>query len=108
MITPEQIRGARAMLGLAAAELAKAAGISVSDLDGLERGNADGKATPLHAVEAALKAAGIVFQADGEMADGGPGIRLARQSPKSFDTIEKEVVQYPEYLENDAPPGAGG
>lgn len=94
------------MLGLAAAELAKAAGISVSDLDGLERGNTE--ATSLDAVEKALKAAGIVFQADREMADGGPGVRLARQTPKSFDTIEKEVVQYPEYLENDAPPGAGG
>jgi hypothetical protein len=45
---------------------------------------------------------------DEGQSDGGPGVRLARAATRSFDTIEKEVVQYPEYLENDAPPGAGG
>jgi hypothetical protein len=34
---------------------------------------------------------------------------VTRQHPKrSVDTIESEVVQYPEFMENDAPPGAGG
>jgi hypothetical protein len=60
------------------------------------------------AVTTTLVAAGIIFQADGEMIAGGPGVRLALLMSKSIDTIENEVVQYPEFMKNDAPPGAGG
>jgi predicted transcriptional regulator len=76
MITPEQIRGARAMLGLTQAALAEAAGISTTGLNNIERGSADPKASTLRAVQTALEAAGVIFQGDGEMVVGGPGVRL--------------------------------
>ncbi|EHK76852.1 XRE family transcriptional regulator [Sinorhizobium meliloti CCNWSX0020] len=78
MITPEQIRGARAMLGMTQAELAKAAGISTTGLNNIERGSADPKASTLRSIQAALESSGVVFQADGEMASGGPGVRLRK------------------------------
>ena len=104
MITTAQIRGARAMLGLQQAELADAAGISLADLDRIEHG-AEGAGTAMNAVRLALEASGIIFEADGELIAGGPGVRL---TTRSFDTVEAEVVQYPEFMKNDAPPGAGG
>lgn len=73
MITLEQIRGARAMLGMTQAELAKLAGMSVTGLNNLERGLSDPKASTLRAVQAALEAAGVIFI---ERNGGGPGIRL--------------------------------
>ncbi len=95
------------MLGLQQAELADAAGISVADLDRIE-GGATSADTALVAVRQALEAAGVVFEADAELISGGPGVRLAQSAGKSFDTVETEVVQYPEFMKNDAPPGAGG
>ncbi|MCR5943601.1 MULTISPECIES: helix-turn-helix transcriptional regulator [unclassified Brucella] len=76
MITPEQIRGARAMLGMTQAELAKLAGLSTTGLNNIERGSADPKASTLSAIQAALEGRGIVFLANGDNRDGGPGVRL--------------------------------
>jgi len=76
MITPEQIRGARAMLGMTQAELAKLAGLSTTGLNNIERGSADPKASTLSAIQLALEGRGIVFLADGDNRDGGPGVRL--------------------------------
>ena len=95
------------MLGLQPAELAEAAGISIADVERIERG-ATSADTALAAIRQALEAAGIIFEADGELISGGPGVRLAQSAGKSFDTVETEVVQYPEFMKNDAPPGAGG
>jgi predicted transcriptional regulator len=75
MIIPEQIRGARAMLGLTQAELAKRAGISTTALNNIERGHADPKSSTLNAVQKALEGAGIVFV---EENGGGPGVRLRK------------------------------
>lgn len=76
MITPQQIRGARAMLGLTQADLAKAADISATALNNIERGSSDPKASTLQAIQKALEGAGIIFVANGELKDGGPGVRL--------------------------------
>ena len=59
------------------------------------------------AVFRALEAAGVVFLDGAYSGAGGPGVRLTAPSG-SIDTNETQVVQYPENLENDAPPGAGG
>ncbi|HEV7246585.1 MAG TPA: helix-turn-helix domain-containing protein [Shinella sp.] len=77
MIEPDQIRAARSMLGMTQAELAKVAGISTTGLNNIERGNADPKASTLRAIQSALEQAGIIFQADGEMTNGGRGVRLS-------------------------------
>ncbi len=75
MITPEQIRGARAMLSLTQAELALRAGISTTGLNNIERGTSDPKASTLRAIQAALEAAGVQFHTDGETA-AGRGVAL--------------------------------
>ncbi|MEW9808720.1 helix-turn-helix domain-containing protein [Mesorhizobium marinum] len=76
MLTPEQIRGARAMLGLTQAELAKLAGLSTTGLNNIEKGSADPKASTLRAIQSALESAGIQFIAEN---GGGPGVRLAKR-----------------------------
>lgn len=79
MISPHQIRGARAMLGLTQAGLAKAAGISTTALNNIERGIADPKASTLGAIQQALEKVGVIFISEnGE----GPGVRL-RKGKKS-------------------------
>lgn len=65
MITPQQIRGARAMLGMTQGELARIAGISTTGLNNIERGVSDPKASTLRAIEGALEAAGVVLTEDG-------------------------------------------
>lgn len=68
-----------------------------------------GKRSPyertLQDVKHALEGAGVVFIPEN---GGGAGVRLAKRASASTDTNETETVQYEEYLENDAPPGAGG
>ncbi|MEN5278164.1 helix-turn-helix transcriptional regulator [Brucella sp. TWI432] len=76
MITPAQIRGARAMLGMTQADLAKLAGLSTTGLNNIERGSADPKASTLAAIQTALEKEGIVFLATGDNRDGGPGVRI--------------------------------
>ncbi len=77
MITPQQIRGARAMLGMTQAELAQSAGISTTGLNNIEKGNADPKASTLKAIQTALEAAGVLFI---DSNGNGPGVRLRDRS----------------------------
>ncbi|MBX4895917.1 helix-turn-helix domain-containing protein [Rhizobium bangladeshense] len=76
MIVADQIRAARSMLGLTQAALAKAAGLSTTGLNNIERGMADPKASTLRAIQGALEEAGIIFLSEGETTAGGRGVRL--------------------------------
>lgn len=61
-ITPEQIRGARAMLGWSQQELAAKAGLSTGTLNNIERSvQGDPKLSTLKAIQQALAAGGIAF-----------------------------------------------
>ena len=71
MITPQQIRSARALVGLTQAALAKRAALSTTGLNNIERGVADPKASTLWAIQSALEAAGVEFM------DGG-GVKPRR------------------------------
>lgn len=73
MITPEQIRGARAMLGITQADLAKRAELSTTGLNNIESGSSDPKASTLKKIQAALEEAGAVFI---DQNGHGPGVRL--------------------------------
>lgn len=73
MLTAQQIRGARAMLDLTQAELARLAGISATLLDEMESGGTSPAADTLGAIRTALERAGIAFIDDD---GGGPGVRL--------------------------------
>ncbi|WP_091880474.1 helix-turn-helix transcriptional regulator [Phyllobacterium sp. OV277] len=76
MITPEQIHGARAMVGLTQAELAKLAGLSTTGLNNIERGVTDPKASTLRSIQSVLEEKSIVFLSPGQNAKGGPGVRF--------------------------------
>ncbi len=66
MITPKQIRAARALIGWQQSDLAEAAGLSLTGLSNIEKGYADPKASTLTAIETALRAAGIELIDDNE------------------------------------------
>ena len=70
VITYQQIRGARAMLGLTQAELGDMAGYSKTAITNIERGKSDAKGSTLRAIQKALEKAGAEFNADGR------GVRL--------------------------------
>ena len=76
VITPAQIRAARALLGWTQAELAAAAGLGVVAVKSFERGRSDPRSSTLAKIEQALNAAGVIFFDAGENRDGGPGLRL--------------------------------
>jgi transcriptional regulator with XRE-family HTH domain len=73
MMTPEQCRMARAALDLSIAELATAAQLRPMTISGFERG-ADCRRSTVEALEAELKARGVMFISADDR--GGPGVRL--------------------------------
>ena len=82
MLTPQQIRGARAMLGMTQADLAARAGLSATALNNIERGASDPRASNLAAIQRALEGAGVLFIAEnGE----GPGVRLRKATEAKAD-----------------------
>ena len=95
MITPQQIRGARAMIGKTQAEIASAAGISTTARNNIERGAADPKASTLAAIQRALEAEGVVFLADGEAKVGGVGVRMRdkQDRPPKQGPIDAPMVR---------------
>lgn len=74
MITPRQIRAARALLDWSQQDLADKAIVSLNALARLERGTVDPRASTLSAVEKALMRAGVEFIPE---TDRGEGVRLA-------------------------------
>lgn len=66
---------ARAALGWGVRDLASAAKVATDTVARLERGE-DLKERTVDALRGALEAAGVVFLANGENADGGPGVRM--------------------------------
>lgn len=78
MITPRQIRAARALLGWSQQQLADKAIVSLNALARLETGNVDSRVSTVSAVQKALAKAGIEFlDADQK----GEGVRL--KTPKA-------------------------
>ena len=63
------------MLGMTQADLAKAAGLSNTGLNNIERGTADPKVSTLQAIQSALEAAGVEFIPEN---GGGAGVRLRK------------------------------
>lgn len=76
MISPAQIRAARALVGWKQTDLAKASGVSEMSIKNIERGATDPRASTLLALQTALEGAGVVFLDPGVTRDGGHGVRL--------------------------------
>lgn len=70
MITPRQIRAARALLGWSQQDLADKVVVSVNTIARLERGEADTRSSTLRKVQIALELGGVEFTVRGE------GVRL--------------------------------
>lgn len=75
MITPYQLRAARALLDLSKTDLAEKASVTREQLVSAETNPDQRETAVFDAIESALVAAGIAFIADGEDG-GGPGVRL--------------------------------
>jgi DNA-binding XRE family transcriptional regulator len=79
MMTPAQIRAARALLGWKQTDLASAAGVSEISVKNIERGATDARGSTLGKIQSAFEAAGIeIIPARGTSLDGGPGVRVRR------------------------------
>lgn len=76
MISIEQVRGARGLLGWSQTRLAEAAGLSLPTVKRYETDKgARVSADAVAAIRAALEAAGVEFIAEN---GGGPGVRLRK------------------------------
>jgi len=77
MFMAAQSRAGRALLEWSQAQLAKKAGLSVSTVRNFEKGRSDPYGRNLHAIEGALRTAGVEFlDAGAASIDGGIGVRL--------------------------------
>jgi len=80
MITPAQIKAARALVGWKQAELAEASGVAEVSVKNIERGVTDARGSTLAKIEEAFGKAGVEFLGSGQASpDGGPGVRIKRR-----------------------------
>jgi transcriptional regulator with XRE-family HTH domain len=83
MISIEQIRAARGLLGWSQSDLGEAAGLSLPTIKRLEREDGEGPAVSAvarKAVAQALEKAGVEFIPEN---GGGAGVRLAKRSRRA-------------------------
>jgi predicted transcriptional regulator len=80
MLTPNQLRAARALVGWTRADLAKQSGVAVPTITGFELQGADSKISTLHKLKRALEQAGVTFIDETDI--NGPGVRLKKVRPK--------------------------
>lgn len=76
MITPAQIRAARALVGWKQSDLAAASGVSEISIKNIERGATDPRASTLNAIQRAFETGGVLFLDPGVNREGGAGVRL--------------------------------
>ena len=77
MITPAQIRAARAMLGWTQSNLSRESGISEITVKNIERGATDPRVSTMQAIQDAFARADLEFLDPGQSSpDGGMGIRF--------------------------------
>jgi predicted transcriptional regulator len=79
MITPEQCRAARALLGWSQQQLADKAGVGIVTIHQLEAGTSQPRRATGDVVIRALEAAGVEFIDEN---GGGPGVRLKKPLKK--------------------------
>lgn len=76
MITPAQIRAARALLSWKQTDLAERAGVSEMSVKNIEREATDPRASTLRAIQSALEEGGVQFLDGHYTGEGGPGVRV--------------------------------
>jgi len=78
IISREQIRAARGLLGWSQGELANAAHLTVNQIKNIERGALDPRASMLAVIEEAFRQNGVIFLDRDDVRPGGPGVRFQR------------------------------
>lgn len=88
MVSGAQIRAARALLGISAAELAQISGVGHRTLQRFEAtdGIPDGRTAVLQQLIKALESKGILFEGD---PINSPGVQLWRAADSSDPKLEK-------------------
>lgn len=80
MISANQIRAARALIGWTQGQLAGAAGLSLAVVNNVERNVTDPRRSTLEAIQKALEGAGVEFIGERQNSpDGGAGVRMRRE-----------------------------
>jgi transcriptional regulator with XRE-family HTH domain len=74
MLTPAQLRAARALVGWTRDDLAERSGVFANTIKNFESGTSDPKLSTLHKWRRALEAAGVMFIDPDDQ--NGPGVRL--------------------------------
>ena len=74
MLTPAQLRAARALLGWSRDDLAEKSGIAAVTTKGFELGSTDPKLSTIQKWRRALEAGGVIFIEPDDVA--GPGVRF--------------------------------
>jgi len=76
MITPAQIRAARALVGWKQSDLAARSGVAEISIKNIERGQTDARQSTIAKIRDAFDDAGVIFLEGGVNRDGGAGVRL--------------------------------
>lgn len=76
VITPEQCRAGRALLGWSQEELGKRSQVAKATIANFEVGKRTPYERTLSDIRKCLEAGGVVFMAEGEMVEGGQGVRM--------------------------------
>jgi predicted transcriptional regulator len=79
MISPEQCRAARGLLGWSQQDLAREAGVGIVTVHQLEAGTSQPRRSTLAVIKNALETAGVEFIDEN---GGGPGVRLRKRQRK--------------------------
>jgi len=95
VITPAQIRAARALIGWTQTDLAQASGVSEIAIKNLERGATDPRVSTVNNIQAAFDRAGIIFLDPGDTRDGGRGVRLTQRDRRQRTELKEQKSKRP-------------
>jgi predicted transcriptional regulator len=76
VFTPAQLRAARGLLDWSQRDLAREAGLTLSQIKNIERGALDPRASMVAAIETAFRRTGIVLLEEGDTRGTGIGVRF--------------------------------
>lgn len=90
MITPAQSRAGRALLTWSQQALADACQVDIAAIRAFEDGQAIQPELAMDAIRRALRAAGVLLMGEGELVDGGPGVRLGALGTSIGEAVERD------------------
>lgn len=92
MLTPVQIRAARALLNWSQDELAEASGVARQSIKNIERGVTDPRLSTATAIKTTLEKAGVQFLDPSDLAKG-PGVALKVSETEASLTRQISAIE---------------